>query len=339
MPTDVMDLIVHSAGRDHELRLAMEDLQMDRWLSARQLLRTTGTNWGLRTARSQVLAVGAAQSHAIEAWRQEEPESVNAVMMWARVLTQRALRAFRDGVRGDDLRRATYVANQACRTAAIMWPADPVPGVCLLALAQTDVDRLWPHDPLNWVEHRDGFLPPGPWTLLNWVHARDPYNREAYHRTLQVLQARGTGDLDFALWVASTAPEGAAVTLLPLYAFVDRYRRSIACGRTASVIAFWATEDKAHYARRGLEWWFNAPTPTTGAAAAGHGQQLLEVRSLADLHYLAHALTATGVGHAADVFAAIGPYATPAPWAYVGTNPDWWMDDFRSARTRALNHR
>ncbi|MEV5786045.1 hypothetical protein ACGFWD_26970 [Streptomyces sp. NPDC048448] len=338
MPAEVMDLIVHSAGRDDELRLAMEDLQMDRWLSTQQLLRTTGTNWALRTSRSQVLAVGAAQSHAIEAWRREEPENVNAVMMWARVLTQRALHAFRDGARGEDLRRVTYAANQACRTAASLWPADPVPGVCLLALAQTDVDRSWPHDPLNWVEHRDGFLPPGPWTLLNWVHSRHPYNREAYHRTLQVLQARGAGDLDFALWVASSAPEGEAVTLLPLYAFVDRYRRSIAHGRSASVIAFWATEEKAHYARRGLEWWFHAPTPTMWPAAAGHQQQLLDVRSLADLNHLAHATTATGVGHAQDVFTAIGPYATPSPWAHVGTNPSWWMDDFRSARNRALTH-
>ncbi|MGW4982626.1 hypothetical protein [Streptomyces mirabilis] len=339
MAADVMDLIVHSAGRDHELRLAMEDLQMDRWLAAQQLLRSTGTNWALRTSRSQALAVGAAKSHAIEAWREEEPRSVTALMMWARVLTQRVLYAFRDGIRGEELRRAAYVADQACRAAVSARPEDPVPGVCLLALAQTDVDESVPHNCMNWFEHRDGFLPPGPWTLLNWVHARDPYNREAYHRALQVLQSRGAGDLDFALWVASAAPEGAAVTLLPLYAFVETYRRSIARSRATSVIAFWATEEKAHYARRGLEWWFNAPAP--GPLPVGQQWQRRDPRthSLADLNHLAHALTATGVGNAGDVFTAIGPYATPAPWAHVGTNPAWWMDDFRSACDRALRSR
>ncbi|WP_328982881.1 hypothetical protein OG258_50105 [Streptomyces mirabilis] len=161
MAADVMDLIVHSAGRDHELRLAMEDLQMDRWRAAQLLLRSTGTNWALRTSRSQTLAVGAAKSHAIEAWREEEPGSVSALMMWARVLTQGALYAFRDGVRGEKLRRAAYVADQACRATASAWPEDPVPGVCFLALAQTDVDQSWPHSRLNWFVHRDDFCRQG----------------------------------------------------------------------------------------------------------------------------------------------------------------------------------
>ncbi|MFE2715336.1 hypothetical protein ACFXKI_26000 [Streptomyces mirabilis] len=139
--------------------------------------------------------------------------------------------------------------------------------------------------------------------------------------------------------MAGAAPEGAAVTLLPLYAFVETYRRSIVRSRSTSVIAFWATEEKAHYARRGLEWWFNAPAP--GPLPAGQKWQRRDPRthSLADLNHLAHALTATGVGSAGDVFTAIGPYATPAPWAHVGTNPSWWTDDFRSARNRALRGR
>ncbi|NMI56001.1 hypothetical protein FNV62_07425 [Streptomyces sp. RLB3-17] len=33
------------------------------------------------------------------------------------------------------------------------------------------------------------------------------------------------------------------------------------------------------------------------------------------------------------------PLRHPAPWAHVGTNPAWWMDDFRSARKRALRDR
>jgi hypothetical protein len=262
---------------------------------------------------------------------------VDALVMRARVLTLRALHFFRDGARGDELRRITYAADRACRTAANAWPNDPVPGVCLLALAQTDVDRQRPHKPVNWAAHRDGFLPPGPWTLLDWVNQRDPYNREAYHRVLQVLQARGTGALDFAMWVASMAPEGTAVTLLPLYAFVETYRQYVARSKTLSVIAFWATEEKAHYVRHARRWWFEAPAQAP--ARSGQAQQHRDPRnhSLVDLNYLAHALTATGLGNAGQVFTAIGAYATPAPWSYVGANPDWWQDDFRSARNRALS--
>jgi hypothetical protein len=43
------------------------------------------------------------------------------------------------------------------------------------------------------------------------------------------------------------------------------------------------------------------------------------------------------MGHAAEVFEAIGPYMTTAPWALVAQNPQWWQSDFRSARSRALS--
>jgi hypothetical protein len=322
-----MPLISHLAGWDKELRLALEDLQLDRWVETKKLLRKTGTDWSLRTSRSQALAVGAAKYQAIEAWCVEEPYDWDALMMWARVLTQRVLNLHRDGTSGRELIRAVHAASAACKTAAHRWPADPVPYVCWLALAQTDTDEHSRHTKLNWSWPRDAMLPPGPWELLHWVNQRDPYSREAYHRMLNVFHARGRGGLDFARWVASFAPEGSPLKVLPLYAFVEDHRRRREQRQTVGVTAYWSSEVTAHYARRALHDWFEKAAPKEDEP---------DTRSLLDLNYLGYALTATGVGNAAAVFEAIGPYVTRAPWVHVTSNPEWWQDDFRSARHRAL---
>ncbi|MCZ0998018.1 hypothetical protein O1M63_07340 [Streptomyces mirabilis] len=317
------DLIVHAAGPDEGLRLALEDLRIDRYLEAKRLLRATYGDWALRTSRSQVLAVGAAGNKAIDSWYAEEPSDPDALMMRARVLTQRVLNARRGGLSGRKLISAVNAAGAACKAAADRWPADPVPYVCFLALAQTDVDERFPHHRVHWSPPPEKMLPPGPWMVLDRVNERDPLNREAYHRMLGVFHARGRGGLDFAQWVTTFAPEGSPLKLLPLYAYVETYRLQLEHRQTASVIAYWSTADKAHYARQGLYGWFAHADPRS--------------YSLLDLHYLAYVLTATGVGHAAEVFEAIGPYMTTAPWALVTPNPQWWQSDFRSARSRALS--
>ncbi|WAU79974.1 hypothetical protein O1Q96_09610 [Streptomyces sp. Qhu-G9] len=305
----------------------MEDLRLDRWLAAKQLLRDTGDDWTLRTSRSQVLAYVAADSNAIDAWCIEEPNDWDALMMRARVLTQRVLNAHRDGVPRRDLMNAVYAARTACSLAANRWPADPVPNVCYLALVQTDTDCGAPHNPLHWAA-RDDMLPPGPWKLLDWARERDPYNREAFHRMLNVLHARGEDGLYFAQGAAASAPAGSALKVLPLYSFVESYRRQRENGQTLSATGFWAIGGQARHARRALHDWFEQTTPAAGQP---------DTRSLLDLNYLAYGLTATGVGDAAGVFEAIGPYVTTAPWVLVTPNPAWWQDDFLSARGRALS--
>ncbi|WP_405933663.1 hypothetical protein [Streptomyces sp. NBC_00827] len=298
-------------------------MQLDRWRSAKELLLATGPDWALRTSRSQVLAAGAAGNHAIESWCAEEPKDRDALVMWARVLTQRVIHAHRVGASAKGLVMAFNTANAACKAAAERWPADPVPGVCSLALAQTDTDETSPRSRLNWEWPRDAMLPPGPWQLLDWVHRRDPYNREAYHRMLGVFHARGRGGLDFAQWVASFAPDGSPLKALPLYAYVESYRRQLEQGPSVGAIAYWTTEVTAHYAQRTLYDWFRESKPSE--------------RSLLDLNYLAYVLTVTGVGNAGEVFEAIGPYVTNAPWALVTPNLEWWQDDFRTARRKALS--
>jgi hypothetical protein len=60
-------------------------------MSMRALLADT-TEWWQWTQRTQVLAAAAAGTDVVRAWLAEEPESVPAAVMWARVAVERALR-------------------------------------------------------------------------------------------------------------------------------------------------------------------------------------------------------------------------------------------------------
>ncbi|MEU9737188.1 hypothetical protein [Streptomyces sp. NPDC048002] len=320
MATSDLVLTPHPAGYDDDLRLALEDLLLDRWLSSKRLLANT-RSWALRTSRSQVLAAGAAKGDAIAAWCAEEPADVNALMMRARVMTHRVLASHRSTADRHTLLPRISAARAACEDAARRWPADPVPWVCLLALTRLDVDpRRW-HAVDHWANPPEAMLPRGPWPLLLQVDRRDRPNREAYHRMLQCLQARGHGAVDFTRWVSSQAKPGSVQLALPLYAWVEEYRSRMASGQVASTLGFWDNEQVRHYVERARDGWFAHVTD-------------LGTCSLLDLNYLAYTLTAAGLPGAAEVFAAIGPFATPAPWQYVSESR-WWQDDFLQARTYA----
>ena len=193
--------VYHPAGHDHPLRVALQDLRTGRWLAMRNLLEST-PDWALWTQRTQVLAAVAAGSDAVHAWLAEEPRSVAATVMHARVAVERAVRAHREKhPRAQELWQEAW---EGCRSAAHASPADPVPWVCLLALSQLDEGqrleehRLLPPGPM---------LFPGPWGLLAEADKRDPCNREAYHRMLQFVYARSTGGtlseaVNFVQWAA-----------------------------------------------------------------------------------------------------------------------------------------
>jgi hypothetical protein len=294
----------------------------------RDLLARTGTSWALRTARSQVLAAAAARSHVVRTWLAEEPTSADALMMRARVDVERALHARQSGHESASglAERARDSAHQAARAAA----ADPVPWVCLLALAQLDLDQRRP-------EHRlrapDRLLPSGPWGLLREVHRRDAFNREGHHRVLRTLLAHPLGGpaaaVHFAHWVKSWVPwqSGSALLVLPLYAYAQHYRDKRKHGRYDVIgRAQWTREPITDDVQRALDGWFDL-TPR------------LE-RSPLDLNYLAHALWA---GHryaeAARVFTAIGPCMTAQPWNFVASeprDPQSGVDEFLRARGQCL---
>jgi hypothetical protein len=311
-------VVTHPAGFDDQLRVALEDLRAGRWVAMREVLLRTGSDWTLRTWRTQVLAAAAARSTVVETWRAEEPGSVDALVMYARVTTERALRAHRERHHGaEELARD---ARLACHTAARSAQSDPVPWICLVALAEPDAGQRLPE---HWTHSPERMLPAGPWGLLDQAGQRDPYNREAWHRMLQVLRSRGDDTLGYARWVASWAPHGSALLMLPLYVHAETYRSRRAQGATDGLFLYWSSQPVTYCSERALRGWFDASEPDT--------------RSLLDLNHLAHALYAGGFkDEAVEVFHAVGPFATPAPWKYVSDNPERWQQQFLEARESCL---
>ncbi|MFG1667657.1 hypothetical protein [Streptomyces sp. Y7] len=307
----------HPAGFDDELRIVLEDVRAGRWRSMRALLAASDT-WTARTTRSQVLAVAAATGDSVEAWGHETRDH-HWLLMRARVLVQRALNAHRTRQPG-----AAAVAAQArvaCSEAARSWLADPVPWVGLLALAQVDAEPLRRRRHEHRAPPWEPLLPNGPWGLLYEVYVRDPYNREGWHRMLQALTAYGENVNDFGRWVASWAPQGSPLALLPLYVYAEGYRQR----REQDVLTplYWTTDPVSHYTRRAQSWWFEHADPNTWSPL--------------DLNHLAQALHSGGFTDTiGQVFQAIGPHATPIPWKYVASHPPQWQEEFARARRRHL---
>ncbi|MCT4357012.1 hypothetical protein M5362_28225 [Streptomyces sp. Je 1-79] len=315
--------VYHPAGHDHALRHAVQDLRTGRWVSTARLLDET-SGWADWTRRTQVLGAVAAGGDVVQTWRTEQPDSVSAMVMHARVAVERAVRAHRGG--HPRTRELWQDAWTACRDAAEQAPADPVPWICLLALAALD-------DRQRMAEHRlpppAPLLPSGPWGLLAEAERRDPQNREAHHRMLQFFYTRSSGSLseavNYAQWASVSAPIGSAVHALPLYVRVERYRRDR--GHEHALDLHWVAEDALRDAQRALHDWF-----LFCATAEA---------SLLDLNHLAHALFgAQDFTEAARVFEALGPYYTALPWAYRTARPDdreLAADFFVRARARCLD--
>ena len=315
--------VYHPAGHDHDLRNAVQDLRTGRWVAMARLLEETD-GWAGWTQRTQVLAAVAAGTDVVQAWRAEEPDNVAATVMHTRVVVERAVRAHRAGhARTRELWQEAWTA---CRHASSAAPDDPVPWICLLALAALD-------DQQRMEEHRlrppAPMLPPGPWGLLAEAEKRDPHNREAYHRMLQFLYARRSGPLaeavNYVQWAAASAPPGSALHALPLYVRVERYRRER--GHERALDLHWVAEDAMRDAQRALDTWFLFCAT--------------DEASLLDLNHLAHALYgALRFADAARVFEALGPYYTVLPWAYRTARPDDRVlaeEVFLRARARCLD--
>jgi hypothetical protein len=314
-------LVYHPAGPDDGLRAALEDLQMGRWMAMRSLLRETGADWAARTSRTQVLAAAAVRSDVVQVWQAEDSANGDVLVMQARIAVERVLQAHRQQRR--DVQTLAQGAREVCWRAANAVPADPVPWVCLLALAQTDRRQAL-------AEHRvagpDLMLPTGPWGLLAEVHHRDPYNREAYHRMLKVLMERAGGTLgdsvDFLRWVVTWAPAGSALLVLPLYAYAEHFR----CQRDGGSLdplmrRQWTREHIARDVDRALVQWFDHVD--------------VGWRAPLDLGHLAHGLWAANrLEDAARVFDAIGPNATKAPWASVADSAEQAEYEFLWARAQ-----
>ncbi|WP_328373366.1 hypothetical protein OG800_50160 (plasmid) [Streptomyces sp. NBC_00445] len=317
MPTG--DLQYDPAGFDTELRTALDDIRIGRWRSTRELLDKTPT-WAQRTARSQVLASAAARSDAVEAWGRESQDR-QYWMMWARVLVQRALHAYRSG----QLHEAHLLADaarRACEEASRLMPYDPVPWVAWLALAPLDSPHPGERRPENRVQCWEPGIPLGPWGLLWEAHRRDEFNREAWHRAMHALlayEASAHSAVSYSRWAAQLAPRGSAVIVLPLYTHLERFRRRT--NRDETPRLHWAPSVISFYTLRALDEWFRFSDDTTWSPL--------------DLNYLAQALHHGG-HPARDVFEAIGNCVTRTPWQDVAPRGRTWQEEFRQARLLRL---
>ncbi|MGX9891217.1 hypothetical protein [Streptomyces sp. NPDC002276] len=331
-----MDLIVSPVGPDSDLRAALEDLKMGRYLAARDLLVRTGVNWALLGRRCQLLVSDPGVRGAIRMWRDEEPHSHHASLLWARALTQGALQLHHEGRADKVVRRAGEMAHAEWNRAGSLWPGSPEPWNGRLQLARLPYDpklldpnwriREAPWDRLKSVDMHF----PGPWPLLAEANRRHPGSRDAHHRMREYFLQHGgaVASLQYSQWTVSARRPNPELQLLPLYARMDVYRERHGRGQSGA-LGFWQTEQAHHVAMRAYTEWL-AQVPVA------------EHRWLSpwDLNHLAHALVSCGEnGPARQVFHALGPYVTPQPWKDVNTSlgrSQHWTDEFLRIRAAVL---
>ncbi|MFJ2778195.1 hypothetical protein [Kitasatospora sp. NPDC087315] len=291
-------LVYHPAGRDGDLRNAVEELRAGRWMAARGLLAASWGDWTLWTSRTQVLGAAAARSDVLRRWEQEEPEGLGLATLQARAAVE--VVALVDPRQADPRQLAwlEQSAREACWRAAATVADDPVPWVCLLALAGLDQGQVRP-------EHRapapDPMLPPGPWGLLEQARRADLWNREAYHRMFRfwlALARPGTATTFLRTYLGS-APAGSPLYALPLHLHVERYRTA---SRRDAVRRQWSDGEVLQDVLLAYEHWLAAP--------GGRGKW-----PVVDESYLAHALWASHhLEQAGGVFASLAPFASSQPW-------------------------
>ncbi|MFD9563241.1 hypothetical protein [Streptomyces sp. NPDC059994] len=285
----------HPARDDEALRRVLEDASMGRWEGPRDLLASTGSDWDRRIFRLQVLAEAGARLRFADTWAKAEPRSPHALALLANVQALRAMIAGRDS--GWGLMKEAWAT---CRTVLDVWPQDVAPLVVMLALLRTHApDR----DTLGrvWKE----------------IKQRDPWNREAHHEVVTFLFSRHYGRPGEAAWwadeEASTAPQGLPIAVLPLVVLAEAHRsRQELNQRTYGLtIHPWVECPQIDPV---LERWWRYRAPQPHACFAD------------DANYLAHALSFAGRhSEALEVFDAIGPYATQAPWSYCGQAGDLFL--------------
>lgn len=281
-------LDMHPTRNDEALRRALEDASMGRWEGPQELLASTGADWDRRVFRLQVLAEAGARLRFADTWAKAEPRSPHALALLANV---QALRAMIAGHRAG--RSLMEEAWATCRLTLKVWPHDVAPLVVMLALLRT-------HAPDRATLHR----------IWAEIKQRDPWNREAHHEVATYLFLRHHGRAGEAMWwaeeQASIAPKGLPIAVLPLVVVAEAHRSRQEQDQTAYGLTIHPWIDCPQIDRV-LDRWWRYRAPRQHACFAD------------DANYLAHALSfANRHTEAAEVFDAIGPYATQVPWAYCG---------------------
>ncbi|MFD9906268.1 hypothetical protein [Streptomyces sp. NPDC059063] len=301
------------ARDDTALRAVVDDAAMGRWESARELLAATGADWDRRIFRLQLLARLGARLTFADTWAQAEPRSPHALALIAHVQALRSMAAGRG--RGRD--EAMEEAWDTCYAAADALPADPTPYVVMLALLRF-------HAPAHDATWRDTVF-----QVWREVEDRDPWNREAHHEVLTFLfpswHGQGGEMFHWAQERCAHAPRGLAVHVLPLVALAETHRQRVAQEGERYGLSLHPWTDNPSTPLAWRNWWTHRSTARPHAAFHE------------DANYLAHALSFAGRHkEAAEVFDAIGPYATDVPWSYCG-DPQKLFERHRSWALKSQN--
>ncbi|MEV8535072.1 hypothetical protein [Streptomyces sp. NPDC051211] len=274
-----------------------------RWSSARALLAATGDDWDRRGHRLVVLAQTPAATAWAGEWLLAEPESADAVTLHACAAVFAALR-----------RKGTpEAAEEACRRAATLLPADPTPwlGLLMLSRAYGNEEEFTRH--------------------FDQVRARHREHHHAHHLMVARLAERTPGAghdplhevYDFAAWAAEESPADSPLAVLPVIAHAERYRvLATQHGHTFdSATQHWSGRRARQVLRSAFDWWLE-------------WEREDHPRNRVDLNFLAHAKLCEGrPAEAAALFHRIGRHATHAPWSYPDLDPH---KAFLAARTAAL---
>ncbi|MCX4824493.1 hypothetical protein OG883_32490 [Streptomyces sp. NBC_01142] len=293
---------------DRPLSEAVHDIVIGRWQGVRDLLRSTGDDWPLRTHRLRLLSHAAAGSSAVETWRAAEPGNPDAAALRAATEVVRVFHQAIEAGRGaaPDHARLDGVVT-ACLGAADASPADPLPWVSLLTVARLYEDGIPRRELRHW------------WDELR---RRDPYNIEGHVQLLRYYSARWHGThgtmYDFARDAAGAAPPGSPLTVLVQIARVEEYRyategapaRERRAGR-ATVRDFgrhWHHELAVTEVRRTWDRWIG-----------GRPEGPAFPQEIGELNYLTHAACYAGLGEEArQLFGLLGTRAARVPWSYTG---------------------
>ncbi|KOU54351.1 hypothetical protein ACFWHQ_11885 [Streptomyces sp. NPDC060334] len=286
---------------DMELVEVRGQFGQGRWAKARTLLVDTADDWDRRGHRVLVLAETPTATAWAREWLLAEPDSADAATLLACATVFTALR-----------RKGTpEAAEESCRRAASLLPADPTPWLGLLLLTRDFGTEE------EFSRHFDQ------------VRARHREHHHAHHLMVAKLAERTPGGgldplhevYDFAAWAAEESPADSPLAVLPVIAHAERYRVLAAHGGPDGAVSHWSGRRARQVLRSAFDWWLEWERDD-------------HPRNRVDLNFLAHAKLAEGrSAEAAALFHRIGRHATPAPWSYPDLDPH---KAFLAARSAAL---
>ncbi|MFH7596069.1 hypothetical protein WDV06_13330 [Streptomyces racemochromogenes] len=289
---------------DTELVSVRGQFAQGRWARVRSLLVATGDDWDRRGHRVTVLAETPSATAWAREWLLAEPDSADAATLLACASVHAALRG----------KGTPQAADEACRHAAALLPADPTPWLGLLMLSRAfgsdeEFSRTFDQVRARHREHHHAHH-----LMVARLAERDPAaGRDPLHEVY-----------DFAAWAAEESPADSPLAVLPVIAHAERYRvLAAAQGRTApeAAVEHWTGRRARQVLRSAFDWWLE-------------WEREDHPRNRVDLNFLAHAKLCEGrPAEAAALFHRIGAHATRAPWSYPDRDP---TKAFLAARSAAL---